>query len=69
MYSPSRKACDLLERHPLRAYDAVQLAAALEARRTLQAVGSAAPIFLSADNRLLLAAQAEGFVTDNPNSH
>ena len=59
----------LLERHPLRAYDAVQLASGLHARRTLQSAGSSAPIFLSADNRLLAAAQAEGFVTDNPNDH
>jgi uncharacterized protein len=60
---------DLLERHPLRAYDAVQLASALYARRLLLAAGAAPPIFLSADDRLLLAAQAEGFVIDNPNAH
>ncbi|MGH9845694.1 MAG: type II toxin-antitoxin system VapC family toxin [Blastocatellia bacterium] len=60
---------DLCERHPLRAYDAVQLASAIQARRDLLAAGSAAPIFLSADDRLLKAAQAEGFATDNPNSH
>lgn len=60
---------DLLERHPLRAYDAVQLASALRARRLFLAADLTAPIFLSADDRLLLAAQAEGFVTDNPNRH
>jgi len=59
----------LLERHPLRAYDAVQLASALHATRTLQAAGAPSPIFLSADGRLLTAAQAEGFATDNPNLH
>jgi len=59
----------MLEQHPLRAYDAVQLASAIQARRTLLAVGSAAPIFLSADDRLLVAAKAEGFATDNPNLH
>lgn len=64
-----REARPLLERYPLRAYDAVQLASALQSRSRLLAAGSAAPIFLSADDRLLLAAQAEGFVTDNPNRH
>lgn len=59
----------LLERYPLRAYDAVQLASALYARQSLLAAGSSAPIFLSADDRLLAAAQAEGFVTDDPNRH
>ena len=59
----------LLERYPLRAYDAVQLASALQARRMLLTASAAAPIFLAADNRLLVAARAEGFVTDNPNSH
>ena len=62
-------AKDLLERHPLRAYDAVQLASAMYARNSLLAAGSAMPIFLSADLRLLTAAQAEGFVTDDPNLH
>lgn len=59
----------LLERHPLRAYDAVQLASAIQARMNLLIAGFTAPVFLSADDRLLLAAQAEGFITDNPNLH
>ena len=59
----------LLERHPLRAYDAIQLASALYARIHLQATGHAGLIFLSADIRLLTAAQAEGFTTDDPNLH
>jgi predicted nucleic acid-binding protein len=58
---------NLLERHSLRAYDAIQLASALHVRRLLSAAGSTAPIFLSVDYRLLIAAQVEGFVTDNPN--
>jgi hypothetical protein len=53
----------------LRAYDAVQLASAIFARSGMQAAGGAPPIFLSADSRLLTAAQAEGFVTDDPNLH
>jgi uncharacterized protein len=59
----------LLERHPLRSYDAVQLAAALAVRERLEASGLPAPIFLTADNRLLSAAQAENLLTDNPNLH
>ncbi len=59
----------LLERYPLRAYDAVQLASAIRARRMMLAASAPAPIFLSADGQLLSAARAEGFVTDNPNSH
>jgi predicted nucleic acid-binding protein len=61
-------AKQLVERHPLRAYDAVQLAAAIHARRTLPAQSSSIT-FLSADTRLLVAAQAEGFTTDDPNFH
>lgn len=59
----------LLERHPLRAYDAVQLASALVMRDALQANRLPAPIFLSADDRLLKAAEAEGLAIDNPNLH
>ncbi|MGH9934715.1 MAG: type II toxin-antitoxin system VapC family toxin, partial [Blastocatellia bacterium] len=61
-------AKQLVERHPLRAYDAVQLAAAIHARRTLPAQTSSIT-FLSADGRLLATAQAEGFATDDPNLH
>lgn len=59
----------LCERHPLRAYDAVQLASALHAQRILPSLGLSALVFISADDRLLVAAQAEGLVTDNPNLH
>lgn len=61
-------ARQLVERHPLRAYDAVQLASALHARQTMPA-SAASPIFLCADIRLRSAAHAEGFVTDDPNLH
>ena len=59
----------LIARHPLRAYDAVQLASALVAGRTLTDVGLALPAFLCADDRLLAVAQAEGFVGINPSLH
>ena len=59
----------LLERHPLRAYDAVHLASALTANDALAAASLPALTFLSADHRLLNAAHAEGLATDNPNAH
>lgn len=62
-------AQDLLDRHPLRAYDAVQLASALFANRALAARSLPALIFISADNRLNLVAEAEGLATDNPHLH
>lgn len=55
----------LLVRYPLRSLDAIQLAGATGAFRTL-----GAPItFVSADLNLLNAAVSEGFITDNPNLH
>ncbi len=59
----------LLERHALRAYDSVQLASALESNARLVAAGLSPLIFVSADNRLLEAATAEGLATDDPNTH
>jgi predicted nucleic acid-binding protein len=59
----------LLERHPLRAYDAVQLASGLIANATFQTVGQGPVVFLSADDQLLLAAQAYNLAVDNPNLH
>jgi uncharacterized protein len=59
----------LLEIHPLRAGDAIQLATAIYARNMLQNSGLSAPIFLASDNKLLDAAVGEGFATDNPNLH
>jgi predicted nucleic acid-binding protein len=60
---------DLLLAHPLRAYDAVQLASALDLRARLVVAGQAAPVFVSADRRLLAAAEAEGLLTDDPNRY
>lgn len=62
-------ARDLLDRHPLRAYDAVQLASALRASRALEAAHLPPLQFLTADDRLIAAAVREGLATDNPNSH
>jgi predicted nucleic acid-binding protein len=63
------RACQLLEKYKLRAYDSVQLAAALLTNATLQASGSPTLTFLVADSDLLKAAQGEGLPTDNPEDH
>ena len=51
--------------HPLRAYDAVQLACALTLCDRLTALG-VAPIFVSADGNLVNVAGAELLSSDNP---
>jgi len=63
------EAIRLLERHPLRAYDAVHLAAAVVVNRQLLANHLPPLVFLSADDRLNHAARAEGLAVDNPNDH
>jgi hypothetical protein len=62
-------ACSLLQRYPLRAYDATHLASALSAQKFLSTEGHPGLVFLSADDRLNEAAGAEGLATDNPNKH
>jgi len=61
-------AAELTQRHPLRAYDALQLAVALRYRQVLvyYRVGLT---FVSSDERLLTAAEVEGLATDNPLDH
>ena len=56
-------ACDLVHRHALRAYDAVQLAACLFILR-LSARDDLT--FVSADRHLLTAARSEGLAVVNP---
>lgn len=62
-------ACVLLERYPLRAYDATHLATAISAQRFLLSEGYPPLVFLSADDQLTRAASAEGLAVDNPNMH
>ncbi len=59
----------LLETHPLRAGDAIQLASALLANAGLQSANLPALIFLASDTRLLTAANSEGLQTDVPQNH
>jgi hypothetical protein len=63
------QACALLERHPLRAYDATHLATAIGAQAFLTEKEYPLVTFLSADNDLNEAAKAEDLTVDNPNRH
>ena len=60
-------AMTLAERHSLRGYDAVQLAAALELQTALTASGLPALTLVSADAELNTAATAEGLTIEDPN--
>ena len=63
------RAAALCRTHPLRAYDAVQLACALTRRDDDLAAGQPAPIFVCADTVLLSVATAEGLAVENPSTH
>ncbi len=56
-------------KHGLRAYDAVQLTAALETDRLLRDDGFGPLTLVSADKPLNAAASAEGLAVDDPNTH
>lgn len=64
-----QNAMKLAQSHPLRGYDAVQLAAALHVNSERLTVGGSALTFVSADNNLNLAAKNEGLKVDNPNNY
>lgn len=64
-----KDAMQLADKYELRAYDAVQLASAVEANRLRQQKHLSSITFISADNHLNQAAQAEGLAIDNPNNH
>jgi predicted nucleic acid-binding protein len=59
----------LARSHGLRAYDAVQLAAALDIERSHRQAGLPPITLVSADRELNAAARAEGLVIDDPNNH
>ncbi len=63
------QANHLLEKHPLRAYDAIQLGTAISVNQQLLSNNFLPLTFLSADDRLNDAASAEGLAVDNPNHH
>jgi len=62
-------AVGLTQRHPLRSYDAVHLAAALVLNRALLEVELSPLIFVAADNMLCKAAEKEKLAVENPNQH
>ena len=62
-------AMRLANTHALRAYDAVQLAAALEINQKEQDAGFAPVTLISADQALNDAATAEGLAVDDPRAH
>lgn len=62
-------AADLASKHALRAYDAVQLAAAMAANRDLTESGVETLTFVSADGDLNSAAFAEGLKVENPDDY
>ncbi len=62
-------AAGFARKHGLRAYDAVQLAAALDTGRIISQVESAQLTLVSADIDLNAAAAAEGLKVEDPNNH
>jgi predicted nucleic acid-binding protein len=61
-------AAELTQRHPLKAYDAVQLALALHANNLLKA-DDLSLTFVTSDKTLVQAAEHEGLVVENPQNH
>lgn len=59
----------LAEKHALRGYDAVQLAAAVEANHERTSLHLPPLTLIAADTELLRAGIAEGLTIDNPNTH
>jgi hypothetical protein len=59
-------ACSILERRPLRSFDAVHLATALIANEQLRKVNGPELVFLASDHRLLTAVADEGLPAFNP---
>lgn len=62
-------AAELTQRYPLRGYDAIHLASALNLNQQLVSSGLPPITFLSADSALCAAAVSEGLAADNPNDH
>lgn len=63
------QAAAAARKHRLRAYDAVQLAVALEVQMLQQAAGLGPVTLVSSDRELNLAAQAEGMAVEDPITH
>lgn len=63
------EAVSLAEKHGLRGYDAVQLAALLKANGERVQLKLAPLTLIAADAELLAAGAADGLATDDPNAH
>jgi predicted nucleic acid-binding protein len=63
------RAAVVADLRELRAYDAVQLAAALEVQQRTTSLGLPPVTLVSADSDLNAAARAEGLTVDDPNQH
>lgn len=63
------EACQLIRKHGLRSYDAVQLAVAQFVNDTRLKRKLPGIIFVSADTALLAAANSDGIAVENPNIH
>ena len=61
-------AANLAQRYPLKAYDAMQLSLGLQSNASLKAENLSLT-FVSGDDQLLRAAQAQGLTIDNPFAH
>ena len=68
VYEVISAAALLCARHPLKAYDAVQLSAGLALKETL-AEENIPLVFVSGDDTLIAGAQSEGLTVDNPFWH
>ena len=62
------EAAELAQAHPLKGYDALHVATALETAHDL-AEQNLTLVFVSGDDQMLRAAEAEGLTTDNPFLH
>jgi predicted nucleic acid-binding protein len=62
-------AMTLAEKHGLRGYDTVQLAAAVELQAVRISLSLPGITFVCADDQLNAAAVAEGFLVENPNHY
>ncbi len=63
------RAMDLAEKHQVRGYDSVHLAAALRLQEIRLAMGLPVLTFVSADQDQLQVAAGEGLLVENPNNH
>lgn len=63
------RAVELTQHHRLRAYDAMQLATALEVNALMQTHGLSTLTFVAADNDLINAATAEHLAVENALNH